>query len=191
MQNAVDFFISGGPFMYPLLLASVLAITLILERMISSIAWTRTMKQYVRFIETRGIEGTKIPGSSESFWQKNTKDRKQETESNFQAVCEKRTSPYQILNTVGAVSPLLGFIGTISGMIGAFQSIANADKVSIKLVAAGISEALITTGFGLIIAVICIFAESVGMYLFGNFTQSIELKLEKIFKAEEDAHENR
>ena len=184
MQNAIDFFISGGPFMYPLLLASILALTLILERMLSSIPWSIKINKYVRFIETRGIEGIKIPGSSESFLEKGLKYRKEETEEIFQAICEKRTNSYQILNTIGAVSPLLGFIGTISGMIGAFQSIANADKVSIKLIAAGISEALITTGFGLIVAVICIFAESIGMYLFGNFTQSIELKLEKIFKLE-------
>lgn len=190
MQNTIIFFLSGGPFMYPLLLASVLALMLIMERMISSLFWSRKMKKYLQFIQEHGKKGIMVPGTIDNFWQKDVKYRRQQTETNFQVLCEKRMNSYQILNTIGATAPLLGFIGTVSGMIGSFQSIANADKVSIKLVAAGISEALITTGFGLIIAVICIFAESIGMYQFHNFTQSIERKLERTFREEEVQYEN-
>ena len=49
--------------------------------------------------------------------------------------------------------PLLGFLGTVSGMISAFEAIANADNVNAKLVASGISEALITTASGLVVAI--------------------------------------
>jgi biopolymer transport protein ExbB len=55
--------------------------------------------------------------------------------------------------TVGNVAPLLGFLGTVSGMISAFAAIASAEQVSAKLVAKGIQEALITTASGLIIAI--------------------------------------
>jgi len=58
-----------------------------------------------------------------------------------------------ILATVANVAPLVGFLGTVSGMVGAFEAIAQAEQVSAKLVASGISEALITTMTGLIIAV--------------------------------------
>jgi biopolymer transport protein ExbB len=58
-----------------------------------------------------------------------------------------------IMATVANLAPLVGFLGTVSGMIAAFEAIAQAEQVSAKLVAAGISEALITTMAGLIIAI--------------------------------------
>lgn len=58
-----------------------------------------------------------------------------------------------ILNIVGLVSPLLGLLGTIVGMISAFQSIAVAGTGDPKVVAGGISQALVTTATGLIIAI--------------------------------------
>jgi len=58
-----------------------------------------------------------------------------------------------VLATVANVAPLLGFLGTVSGMIAAFEAIAQAEQVSAKLVASGISEALITTMSGLTIAI--------------------------------------
>ena len=57
------------------------------------------------------------------------------------------------LATISTIAPLLGFLGTVSGMIGAFDAIKAADQVSAKLVAGGISEALITTQAGLLVAV--------------------------------------
>ena len=58
-----------------------------------------------------------------------------------------------ILNTVSNISPLMGLLGTITGMIGAFESIAAAGTGDPKVVAGGISQALITTATGLIIAI--------------------------------------
>jgi len=58
-----------------------------------------------------------------------------------------------ILNTVGNISPLLGLLGTILGMIIAFESIAESGTGDPKVVAGGISQALITTAAGLIIAI--------------------------------------
>ncbi len=50
------------------------------------------------------------------------------------------------------LAPILGFLGTVSGMINAFNAIAKAGEVEPTVVAAGISEALITTAFGLLVA---------------------------------------
>lgn len=58
-----------------------------------------------------------------------------------------------ILNTVSNISPLLGLLGTITGMISAFESIAASGTGDPKVVAGGISQALITTATGLIIAI--------------------------------------
>jgi len=57
------------------------------------------------------------------------------------------------LATVSNVAPLLGFLGTVIGMIEAFQAIENAGEVEATLVAGGIKIALITTAAGLVIAI--------------------------------------
>ncbi len=59
------------------------------------------------------------------------------------------------LNTVGSIAPLLGLLGTVIGMIKSFMVIAKGDIANISL-AVGISEALYTTAFGLIVAIPCI-----------------------------------
>ncbi|KAA3662935.1 MAG: MotA/TolQ/ExbB proton channel family protein [Calditrichaeota bacterium] len=58
------------------------------------------------------------------------------------------------LSTVIAVAPMLGFMGTVWGMIIAFQDIAAANDISPAIVAGGISTALLTTLFGLVAATI-------------------------------------
>jgi biopolymer transport protein ExbB len=58
-----------------------------------------------------------------------------------------------VLNTIGNIAPLLGLFGTILGMISAFEAIAVAGTGDPKVVAGGISQALITTATGLAIAI--------------------------------------
>ena len=58
-----------------------------------------------------------------------------------------------VLASVSSIAPMLGFLGTVSGMIRAFGEIAAAKNVEASLVAGGIQEALITTATGLIIAI--------------------------------------
>ncbi|MFZ5515398.1 MAG: MotA/TolQ/ExbB proton channel family protein [Candidatus Zhuqueibacterota bacterium] len=58
------------------------------------------------------------------------------------------------LATVVSIAPMLGFLGTVWGMIIAFDDIAKANDISPMIVANGISIALITTLFGLIVAII-------------------------------------
>jgi len=61
-----------------------------------------------------------------------------------------------LLASVGNVSPLFGFAGTVTGMINAFKEIAGAANVDASTVAAGIQEALVTTASGLVIAIPCV-----------------------------------
>ena len=58
------------------------------------------------------------------------------------------------LNTVMTIAPLLGFTGTVWGMIKAFDAIAAANDISPTIVAGGISQALLTTLGGLIVAMV-------------------------------------
>ena len=58
------------------------------------------------------------------------------------------------LNAVITIAPMLGFTGTVVGMIGAFDAIKAANDISPAVVAGGISQALLTTAAGLIVAMI-------------------------------------
>jgi biopolymer transport protein ExbB len=78
------------------------------------------------------------------------------------------------LTVLGSLSPLTGFLGTVSGMIGAFKSIAEATEVNAQIVANGIYEALITTVFGLVIALIAMTAHSLLTNLVDGFSSGVE-----------------
>ncbi len=58
------------------------------------------------------------------------------------------------LGTVISVAPMLGFLGTVWGMVEAFRAIEQANDISPSIVAGGISTALLTTLFGLVVAII-------------------------------------
>src|SRR3984957_115725 len=57
------------------------------------------------------------------------------------------------LATIGSTAPFIGLFGTVVGILNAFQSIATAKTSGISQVAGGISEALVTTAFGLLVAI--------------------------------------
>jgi len=81
---------------------------------------------------------------------------------------------FDFLTALGSLSPLTGFLGTVSGMIGAFKSIAEATEVNAQIVANGIYEALITTVFGLIIAIIAMIAHSILSHIVDKFAARVE-----------------
>jgi biopolymer transport protein ExbB/TolQ len=62
------------------------------------------------------------------------------------------------LATIGAVAPFVGLFGTVAGIIAAFQGIATTGSGGIAAVSAGIAEALITTAFGLFVAIPAVMA---------------------------------
>jgi biopolymer transport protein ExbB len=70
----------------------------------------------------------------------------------------KLMKPIDYLSIVGATSPMWGLLGTVSGMIKAFNNMGNTGSADPALLAANIGEALITTAAGLIIAIPSMFA---------------------------------
>jgi len=79
-----------------------------------------------------------------------------------------------ILAALANIAPMLGFLGTVSGMINAFNSIALAGTVEATLVAAGISEALITTATGLALAIPISGAHAFFSQKVNGYTRSME-----------------
>ena len=73
------------------------------------------------------------------------------------------------LSTVANLAPMIGFLGTVSGIINAFQAIKESGDVEPSMVAGGISEALITTAAGLIVGILIQFCYN----FFANRTDKI------------------
>jgi biopolymer transport protein ExbB/biopolymer transport protein TolQ len=81
----------------------------------------------------------------------NTAERAVEREMLMEMVSLKRG--LAILATVGATAPFVGLLGTVFGIINAFEGMAASGGAGITAIAAGIAEALIATGFGLMVAI--------------------------------------
>jgi biopolymer transport protein ExbB/biopolymer transport protein TolQ len=72
-----------------------------------------------------------------------------------------------VLATIGSTAPFVGLLGTVIGILNAFQQIATQKTSGIGAVAGGISEALVTTAFGLLVAIPAVMA-------FNYFTGRVE-----------------
>jgi biopolymer transport protein ExbB len=170
--NLMNLFADGGAMMYPLVVASLLAFGVIIAK-----AWTL----YVAHRESRGllseVEGLvkagrvnealamaeERPGPVAAILYSGLRRVKERQASGRDVEKAVQTTGVielgflerglVVLATVANVAPLMGFLGTVAGMIAAFGSIAEAGQVDASLVAGGIKVALITTATGLIIAV--------------------------------------
>lgn len=59
-----------------------------------------------------------------------------------------------LLGAIAAIAPMIGFLGTVTGMIKAFYNISQANNISIGIIASGIYEKMVTSATGLIVGVI-------------------------------------
>lgn len=76
-----------------------------------------------------------------------------EAERRKEAVGEELRRGMNVVATVGSLAPFVGLLGTVVGIIGAFQGIGSAGSAGIAPIMRGISEALIETAFGLLVAI--------------------------------------
>lgn len=81
-----------------------------------------------------------------------------EGERRKEAVGEELRRGMNVIATVGSLAPFVGLLGTVVGIIGAFQGIGAAGSAGIAPVMRGISEALIETAFGLLVAIPAVIA---------------------------------
>jgi biopolymer transport protein ExbB len=93
---------------------------------------------------------------------------------------EKRT---QYLSTIANIATLLGLLGTIFGLISSFQAVANADaSMKASLLSGGISQAMNTTAFGLIVAIPCMLAYSIIQEKTNELIDEINQNVARVYK---------
>ena len=175
-------FLSGGPFMWPILFFSVIAFALILERAVVLIIFKNMITGFLLFLTSKGEKGkNRIQEIDNEIFSIPKKEADELISEVFQLIVDKINRVIELIAGIGSIAPLLGFMGTVYGMIIAFTSIANADRVSVKLVAGGISQALITTGFGLGVAIICLFFDQLYRFFLSSQVHRLEKGVNTFF----------
>lgn len=165
--NLIDLFQRGGFVMWPLLLCSVLAVAGILDR---SIFFLARQRYRLPSVLDRAREALKAEIPAQKFGEgEDPVSAIAETYlKNLDATTEHRRNVIQreaglslllaekrvrLLSTIAALAPLIGLLGTVWGMVEAFATIETLEQVKPADVAGGIWSALLTTVFGLVIAI--------------------------------------
>ncbi|MCX7882260.1 MAG: MotA/TolQ/ExbB proton channel family protein [Brevinematales bacterium] len=187
LDTLLEFHRMGGVFMYPLYFLSVLGLAYVLERFVF---YTLRQQLFQEELLSLCKSDTPLPtleqrikeGKSRtaavlkeilrlSSKRKKIEDLDKVLEMELNAHIGELQRGFTMMSAIINLAPLVGFLGTVSGMIAAFRSIALADQVSITLVAKGIYEALITTEVGLVIAITINFFYSLFTQKLERFTQ--------------------
>jgi biopolymer transport protein ExbB len=170
-QVLKDYFIQGGAgFMAIVLLALIFGLAIAIERIIYlNLATTNTQKLLNKIessLESKGLDAakdvcknTRGPVASIFYQGLNRYDEgldmvEKSIVSYGSVLMGRLESGLSWISLFIAIAPMLGFMGTVIGMIQAFDNIEAAGDISPSIVAGGIKVALLTTVFGLIVAII-------------------------------------
>jgi biopolymer transport protein ExbB len=192
--SIIEFFVTGGPFMYPILLVFSLGtaiaveryVTLTLMRSSNQSAWRKVLPllmngEFDRAREMLGKDKSTIAQLlSMGLARQGAVRRREEIEIAMEEgmmeiipQLEKRT-PYVAL--FASIATLLGLLGTIMGLIAAFTAVANANPAEkADLLSASISVAMNTTAFGLMVAIPLLITNSVLTAKTGEIIDSLEM----------------
>ena len=122
-------------------------------------------KSITKELETNNFLNDSILGKLNSVYSKYSGNNPEDLESQLEDILAKATPPLEknlsVIKLLAAVAPLLGLLGTVIGMIETFQAITLFGTGDPKLMAGGISQALVTTMLGLIAAVPLLFVHNI------------------------------
>ena len=195
-MNLIEIAIKGGWIMVVLFVLSVISVALYFERWLTikkaSKFEEKTYIEILRMIDNNQTsEAAKICKLSETsickILEQGLSNAEQDSllaqetieqsANQFVRFLEKNLST---LSTLAAVAPLIGFLGTVTGMIRVFSKLAESETgVSLQVLSGGIWEALVTTVGGLIVGILCIIfhnhlttkIESIAFVLEGKISQ--------------------
>jgi len=173
IQSVWDFVRKGGWMMVPIGLCSFIALTVLIERLatlrrsrIISPAFLPGLKKVLRSADEDRAAGLnycrKHPSPVARVFEAGIKKLGKPAEQVEKHIVEagqrevlKLRKNLRVLSVIAAVAPLLGLLGTIFGMIEAFQTVATSGEAlgKTEMLASGIYQAMITTAAGLIVAI--------------------------------------
>lgn len=170
ISEVLVLFEKGGPVMWPLLALSVFSVTFSIERLVFWFSAHRAGRdRWVRLIASRIRAGDEAGARALSSEDRTVYGRMigamlESPPGGAMAVeAAERHRPElerfsAALSTIITAAPLLGILGTVTGIIRSFDLLGDTQRIAdISEVAGGIAEALITTAFGLVIALVTLF----------------------------------
>lgn len=198
----LELFQSGGMFMYVILCVSVIAFALFCERVgflffSLKLNMDKAFRKILMYLENMNYRGAieectrfekhplgKILKAGLLKSDKKDKEIERAMEEKILEEIPKVKARINLLTMFANISTLLGLLGTIVGLIGAFQGVSNASEaMKQEILASGISVAMLTTAFGLIVAIPCL----AGYYILNNrgeyFIDQFEQKALGLFNA--------
>ena len=174
----LKYLIDGGIFMWVILLASISGLAVIIEKMYTFLSKEKKLlenekNQLYKALRTGNKEEilklckdktdsvsksvTKIVSNMDINFDELDNSHRQVIEGIISESILEQTTELEkgmsLLGTVVNAAPQLGLLGTVTGMIAAFSALTRNGTSTAKIVAGGISEALYTTAFGLIVAI--------------------------------------
>ncbi len=172
-----DLYIQGGVFMHPILVLLVLGVALsfwkLYDLFMASVNTRKFLIKIKNALQEGGIQQAldlcaNTRGPVASIFHAGLMRSNRGVEQVEKSIMSAGTVEMAFLergliwlSTISAIAPMLGFTGTVWGMVVAFENIAAANEISPSIVAGGISQALLTTLFGLIVAMIIQFFNNV------------------------------
>jgi biopolymer transport protein ExbB len=181
----------GGPVMWPLLLFSIVGLAYIIERLFAlrrarinvneflakirkALMVNRSIRDAVKICEQYQGPVASIMKAGLLKYGQPKEDVEKTLENAALFEMGRLERGLAVLATTANVAPLLGFLGTVTGMIRSFDTLAKQGLSNPAAVASGISEALITTATGLIIAIPVQLAYNYFMTRINRFVRDIE-----------------
>jgi biopolymer transport protein ExbB len=168
-----EWIIKGGWVMLPLLVFSVISIAVIIERsyyllgknvisqdIVDALEDGQSLRDIHRLIETENTILSRFLQRIDSKRVEAKEILEELSHSYFKKTWNDMEKRLEILNVVATTSPLLGLLGTVIGMVSIFQGLSEGALDNPMILSKGISEALITTITGLIVAVPALIAHT-------------------------------
>jgi biopolymer transport protein ExbB len=198
----VELFIDGGSFMWPILGIFIVGLVFVGERLMHLISTLKWGEDFGNNVTNKLNDNVVL--EAQTMWEEgdgpianlflvgleninkdvDSIEKSIDAQANVEMAFLEKNMTWIALCI--ATAPMLGFLGTVWGMVSAFDAIAAADNISAKIVAEGISQALLTTAFGLVVAVILQILQNTVLYIIDNQIVAIQKSVNNFLRSAEN-----
>ncbi|HEY9249925.1 MAG TPA: MotA/TolQ/ExbB proton channel family protein [Rariglobus sp.] len=171
-QSPMELFTHGGPIMWPIIVVSFIAVTVVVERTLFLLRENirrdpAAVETILDRVENRDLEAAVTFGKKSADYVARIltyalAHREHSLNNAFMRAANQELTRFQqgiaVLDTCITAAPLLGLLGTVTGMMATFGALGEGDiGASAGKITGGVGEALIATACGLVIAIIGLF----------------------------------
>jgi biopolymer transport protein ExbB len=198
VNNIAELLMKGGFIMIPIILLSFISIYLLIERLLfikktaaidenlvknivnelrnnnpeKALTYTKQNKTSIGRILESGLEQSGKPAKDA--------EKNMEATANLEISMMEKDTGY--LGIIAGIAPMLGFIGTISGVIKIFYNISLSDNISIGIIAGGLYQKMICSGTGLIVGVIAYASYHFLQMMIDRFSINMQRQVNEVIK---------